>query len=288
MHRFAQALSEDVWSHGRFIERRLTHGEARANGAEIDATDRLDETLVAACEREMERLRTAMPRGDARVRTIADARREDDALSTSATMTIRIGSLSIVTAPETASEDFELLRAIASVPPDGAPIADRTIPVVWRNGSAAVLLHEAIGHPREHGLADAGMPPWLDVAIGFAERRASFRDVPMQRMTELVATQHDASFELPPRRVEVLLVGGGSFEPLTGEVTLEISAADFVDGDRVRRLPAFAMRESRAAFGASIAGAYGNPIRYPGVVCSREGQELVVGSFAPVLLTVFA
>ena len=42
--------------------------------------------------------------------------------------------------------------------------------------------------------------------------------------------------------------------------------------------------ESRANIARAFIGASGEPLRYPGVICSREGQELVVGSSAPLLL----
>ena len=83
--------------------------------------------------------------------------------------------------------------------------------------------------------------------------------------------------------IEILLVAGGEYEPLTETVTLRICAANY-EG---RRLPPFDIRESREAVARAIVAAEGEPVRYPGVVCSREGQELVVGSFAPVMLTVF-
>ena len=38
-------------------------------------------------------------------------------------------------------------------------------------------------------------------------------------MTTLTASQHHAPFELPERRIEVLLVDGGAYEPLTETVT---------------------------------------------------------------------
>ena len=118
-------------------------------------------------------------------------------------------------------------------------------------------------------------------------RRASFRDVPLMRMRELVATQHDAPFELPARRIEVQLVEGGAYEPLTETVTLHIASADLIDGDDVVALEPFAIRDSRTAIARSLIGATGESLRYPGVICSREGQELFVASHAPVLVTRF-
>jgi hypothetical protein len=45
------------------------------------------------------------------------------------------------------------------------------------------------------------------------------------------------------------------------------------------------MHASRQAIARALIGAEGHPQRYPGVICSREGQELFVASHAPVLLT---
>ena len=56
--------------------------------------------------------------------------------------------------------------------------------------------------------------------------------------------------------------------------------------DRLRRLGlVYACNCSRAEIAASLSGASGEPIRYPGVICSREGQELYVASHAPVIIT---
>jgi hypothetical protein len=200
--------------------------------------------------------------------------------------------LAVVTTPEDAAEDYAMLSACISPHMNGLkPVlhsAYRGIPIVWRNGSAAVLLHEAVGHAVEH---QAGPPPvwrsWLKVDIAFGLRRATFRDVPLIRMKNLVATQDNAPFELAPKRIEVLLVGGGGYEPLTDTVTVCIAAADLIDGESVQRLQPFDLVESRGAVAHAIAGAEGDPLRYPGVVCSREGQELVVGSHAPVMVTFF-
>ncbi|HEX2123459.1 MAG TPA: hypothetical protein VHL59_17640, partial [Thermoanaerobaculia bacterium] len=80
---------------------------------------------------------------------------------------------------------------------------------------------------------------------------------------------------------------GGAYEPLTEEVTIRIAAADLVDDDERVRLPPFEIRESRANVARALIGAEGESVRYPGVICSREGQELVVGSSAPRMLTWF-
>ena len=154
-----------------------------------------------------------------------------------------------------------------------------------------MLLHEAIGHATEHGHAPLEWPPWLRVRDAArdgrvanllageqpaATRRESFRDVPLRRMTNLVVEQHGAPFELPDDRIEIQLVAGGAYEPLTEIVTINVAISD---------AGPFTIRAPRRAIARSLVGAQGNPIRYPGVICSREGQELYVGSHAPVIVT---
>jgi len=152
-----------------------------------------------------------------------------------------------------------------------------------------VLLHEAIGHAQEHDHAPIDWPSWLEVDVPLQLRRASFSDIPLLRMTNLRISGGGRPARLagetpaPLSEIEILLVAAGSYEPLTETVTLRIAAANY-DG---RRLPPFDIRESRAAVAEALIAAEGDPIRYPGVVCSREGQELVVGSFAPVMVTCF-
>ena len=265
MSAFRIAVRDELWSRGRLVESRLSHGEAIDDEHGIVATDARDDTLVAACERELAHLRDAMPR-DARVRIVAEASTE----GVTATMTIRLAELSIVTDADHAAADYELMQRSARVPPLAASPGR---PILWKNGSAAVLLHEAIGHPAEHGQAPIDWPSWLHVDLGLRARRATFRDVPLTRMTHVVARQTNAPFAVPPDAIEVELVAGGSYEPLTETVTLQIA------------VPRFELRATRREIAQSLAGAHGHPIRYPGVVCSREGQELIVPSFAPLMVT---
>jgi hypothetical protein len=81
---------------------------------------------------------------------------------------------------------------------------------------------------------------------------------------------------MPADATEIDLVAGGSYDPLTDTVTIHVAASS---------AGAFTLRRTRAEVAASLAGAFGEPLRYPGVICSREGQELAVGSFAPVMIT---
>ena len=269
MSTFRIATRDELWSHGRLLESRLSHGQAIEDALGIIATDSRDDALAEIAERELAKLREAMPR-DARVRLVAEASTE----GLSATMTIRRGELSVVTDAEHAAKDDALLAGVVRAsgpPPGGGTKAPQ--PILWLNGTAAVLLHEAFGHPAEHDQPPIDWPVWLHVDLGLKRRRATFRDVPLTRMSHVIATQENAPFELPNDYLEVHLVDGGSYDPLTEIVTLQIA------------VPRFELRATRQQIARSIAGATGDPIRYPGVVCSREGQELVVPSYAPVMLT---
>ncbi len=285
MTRFAIATRDELWSQGRLLESRLQHGEAVEDEHGIVATDARDDALVDDAEAALARLREAMPR-DARVRLVAEARSDE---GVSATMTIRLGDLSVVTTPDHAAADYDLLWSAAATPPlSKRELRSRTPkPILWRNGSAAILLHEAIGHAAEENHPPIDWPPWLSVDLGLRLRRATFRDVPLRRMSHLVARQTDAPFELPDDRIEVHLVAGGAYEPLTETVTLHVAAATQIEGGVGLPLAPFTLIETRAAIARSLLGATGDPIRYPGVVCSREGQELVVASHAPLMITAF-
>jgi hypothetical protein len=263
--RFAHAVREELWSRGRLIESRLSHGEAFEDEHGIIATDTRDDTLVAAAERELARLRAAIP-NDLVARIVAEANTEE----VTATMTIRSGPLSIVTTPTHIDEDLRLLRNNAGVTPAGRA-AERRLPILWKNGTAAVLLHEALGHPLEYGLAPIELPFWLHADIPLRPRRATFRDVPLLRMQHVHATQTNAPFPLPDERIEIELVDSGGYDPLTDSVTIRVA---------VPRIELVVQRTNIVFIGAQ-----GDALRYPGVICSREGQELVVGSAAPLLLT---
>jgi hypothetical protein len=273
--RFAHAVREELWSRGRLVESRLEHGEAREDERGITATDARDDALVAACERELDRLRAATP-PDAIVRLVAEVGTE----GTSSAMTVRIGPLSIVTTPAHINEDMDLLRRCAAFRHAGTPASGRPAePLLWLHGSASILLHEAVGHALEHGHAPLLLPEWLHADIPLRMRRATFRDVPWPRMTHVRVSQTGAPFELPADHIAVHLVDGGAYEPLTETVTIRIAAAKR-NGEPIAPFTITMHRDAIRFLGAT-----GDPIRYPGVICSREGQELVVDSYAPVLVT---
>jgi hypothetical protein len=265
---FAIASRDELWLRGALVESRLMHGVAMQRGDSIEASDARDDALVRACDVGIEEARATLAAlDDARVRIVVRATNDDDVETT---MTIGVGGVSVVTTPSNALADYELLHRVrnGSAPLRGA--------IVWLNGSAAVLLHEAFGHASEHDAAPVAWPSWLSIDAPLVSRRETFRDVPLMRMTHLTATQNDAPFVLPGERVEVELVAGGAYDPITDIVTIDVA---------VSSAGLFTIRRSRAEVAASIRGASGEPIRYPGVICSREGQELYVASHAPVLIT---
>lgn len=270
---FAIVSRDESWQRGTMVESRLMHGHARQRGNAIEAVDTCDERLARACDAAAEAARAlvdALP--EAQVRMRVRATREDDAESVETTITLRMHDVSIVTTPADAHRDYELLKELTGVQPS-ANLA--SLPIVWLNGSAAVLLHEAIGHAREHDAAEISWPAWLTVESPLALRRATFRDVPLPRMTRLIAHQSRAPFAPPRERIDVQLVAGGGYDPVTDVVTIDIA---------VSSVGAFTIHRTRSEIAASLIGAVGEPIRYPGVICSREGQQLYVASHAPVML----
>ncbi|HXG57777.1 MAG TPA: hypothetical protein VNL91_02020 [Thermoanaerobaculia bacterium] len=297
--RYALAMRDELWAGGMCLESRFECGGARADGDEIDARDEIDPLLASICEREIEGAREAAALAPgARVRIVARAEREEGRERVSSTITITdAAGVSIVTTRENAGGDLQRLRAALARPVELS--APPKLPMVWRNGSAAILFHEAAGHPAEHRCTPLVWPSWLrveDVAeegradllageLPRAVRRESFRDVPMPRMTSLVVSQDGAPFTLPDERVEIAYVTDGSFDPFRGIVTVRVAVAEEIAAGRVRRIAPFAIRIVRARVAESLLGAAGAPERYPGVVCSSEGQQLIVGSHAPVVVT---
>src|SRR5207248_2494661 len=147
---------------------------------EIIATDDADPALLAACDEAMERVRDLARAHDARVRVRAT--RE----GVETIFIVTRNGVSIVSTPEHLSDDVALLQNAISQ----RPTANGQL--VWHNGSAAVLLHEAIGHAAEHDARPVAWPAWLRVDAPLAMRRESFSDVPLLRMTHLRAWAENA------------------------------------------------------------------------------------------------
>jgi len=289
--RYAMVRHDELWVQGVLSESRVNFGEAVERGREIAARNRIEDRALHArlqrqCEEAVQRIRRSIAAmRDARVRYVVTATDEDF----ESTIAITLDGVSVVSTPETVAMDYALLKSL--LPPATRHPPPANSPLLWRNGSAAVLLHEAIGHATEHGHAPLAWPSWLRVRDAAragrianliageapaASRRESFRDAPLPRMTNLVVEQVHAPFDLPDGRIEIELVAGGAYEPLTEMVTINVA---------VSSAGPFTIRASRRAISRSLIGASGNPIRYPGVICSREGQELYVGSYAPLILT---
>jgi hypothetical protein len=298
MNLFAIAAEDELWVAGQRLERRVEHGLARDDGDRIDAVDAADRELVTLAERAMKPLRAiAQTLADARVRIVARAMRENARVTTEAMLTVTMRGISVASSETDVLGDAEHLRRLVSMAPETDDL--QPLPMVWLGGSAAVLFHEAAGHAAEHAMPRVMWPHWLrvedrsvegvaDLLAGEAPRalrRESFRDVPLPRMTRVVVSSMDAPFSLPPSRVEIHLLAGGAFDPLTDIVTVHVAVADLVDGSRVQRLAPFTLRASRASVAAAVQGVSGEPMRYPGVICSSEGQELIVASYAPMMVT---
>ncbi|HUP46586.1 MAG TPA: hypothetical protein VM779_13855 [Thermoanaerobaculia bacterium] len=316
--RFAIVTRDELWESGGLREERLSYGEAIARDGAIAATDALDSELLRAVDgaisltRPFATLRatlTPLRRGEG-LRIVVSARRAGDSIITEAVVVVSAMELSVVTSPGHLEADLEWIRSIAAERPALSIDDHRNLPIVWRHGSGAVLLHEAAGHPAEHRKERVEWPGWLTVtdeppfdtddtgrparAVDLlgggepsAKRRASFRDVPLTRLSNVVVRQSGAPFDLPSHRIDVLLVGGGAYDPLTDAVTIRVVASDLIEGERSQRLAPFTITESRPSIARAVRGAGGEPQRYPGVICSTEGQEIAVGSHAPLLLTRF-
>jgi hypothetical protein len=266
---YAGAVRDETWIAGTLVESRVIHGEAGRHGNEIVATDRLsNRALGQACDAEIARVReVAREIRDARVRIVVRSTSEEPLTST---VGITIGALSVVTTPQFAIEDAARLRVAAESP---ASEFRPGLPLAWHDGTAAILLHEAEGHAHEHGQRRLEWPRWLKADIEHTMRRETFRDTPLLRMTNVFVRQSGAPFALPGERVDIRFISGGSYEPLTEMVTIDVA------------VPRFTIRATRTEIARSLLGATGDPLRYPGVICSREGQELFVGSYAPLIVT---
>lgn len=294
---FRIAAIDQTWSEGRCVTSRQSWGMARSHARQLVASDRRDDELVALCNDAIAAAATTLRNAGALSRIVCRATREGGRLEVETTVVLSRNSFSLVTTVDLWREDDQLLQRIASTAPRVPPPHD--LPLLWCHGSAAVLLHEAAGHAAEHGAPRLPWPHWLvaedrsqagpaDLLAGEpprALRRESFSDVPLRRMTSVVVRQSGAPYELPAERLEVMLVAGGAYDPVTDEVTIHVAAAEHRSGDESTLVTPFVLRAPRPQVAASFRGGSGVPERYPGVICSREGQELYVSSAAPLILT---
>ncbi|HVS32615.1 MAG TPA: hypothetical protein VMS98_14315 [Thermoanaerobaculia bacterium] len=306
-HRFAIATCEELWTR-ECLEWRVSHGALQQSGTRITATDAADQELLSRAEERLREGRAAIATlPDVRARIVASSRRAGDRVRDDVIIVLSRAGLSLVTWPEHALEDWNWLE-MCEAPPARRQVTYRGIPIVWTRGSAAVLFHEGAGHAAEHGAPPLRWPGWISVQdepafddTGAAPRvadllageppralrRASFVDVALPRMSSIVVRQQGATMDLPSPRIEISLLSGGSYEPLTDEVSLHVSVAHLIAEGARTQLSPFVIEESRQGIRRSLRGATGEPQRYPGVICSSEGQQLFAASAAPVMLTWF-
>src|SRR5439155_3825592 len=102
---YAAAVRDEIWIGGALIESRSSYGQAQQDGAEIIASDRLDDqSLRTRCDAETKRVRAVAAKiSEARTRVMVRA--TTDGLES--TISISIGDVSIVTTPEHAISDAD-------------------------------------------------------------------------------------------------------------------------------------------------------------------------------------
>ncbi|MBW3564602.1 MAG: hypothetical protein KY459_07745 [Acidobacteria bacterium] len=187
------------------------------------------------------------------------------------------------------------------------------LPLLFLFGSGGVLIHEIAGHPLIAGHKLPNLPDWLTITddpsipgLGFlgarddcgrptraaqihrgeipaALRRSSFRDVPLPRMSSLVV-EGNAPFEIPDDRIEIHLIEHGAWDPDRDVITLNVQRADVFTRAVHKPAPRFTIEASRNVLAGALSGARGRPVRYPGVICSEEGQRVPVGTRSVDLL----
>jgi hypothetical protein len=327
-HLYASITRDEVWiaSDGSLtpVVEKIEAGRAvtrfRDGSFELAATGGLSPEL----HRELERavisdkgallLEAAGRGGRRRIRLIQHARAvvhgdgDRDTHSWRMLLVSTPGGRSVAVAPGELHQFEHLLSAHSPALPE--VVDHRELPIEWAAGSAAVLMHEAVGHPAEQLRHDVDWPQWLSVLDGgrnpavlddcgeplqrceltrgqqpSAWRRTSYRDVPMQRMTDLTVTATGVTALLPPRRIRIFLLSSGRYDPLSDSITLAVSGAELVTGSASSPLAPFILNASRASVAAALAGECGPIVTYPGVACFDEGQRLFVGSRACGLLT---
>jgi hypothetical protein len=292
--------------------------------ASDDLTDRLTDAFTAPVnvgmgnppdpEPLLNRIVLALPKTEfAEIRIVSTQRyvesRTDREMLRDEIATVRIPwkdrDLSITTNGTEAETHLAMLRRrLEVVETTEADLA--SCPVLWRGGSGAVLIHEALGHPAERGVF-ANWPAWLEVSDEPSSqlddtaqrvtariltrgqepaslRREDFRAAPVRRMSMLMVTAKSSAERLPDPRIEIWIVAGGSYDPLNDSVDLFITLAHLVEGNRTRVLRPFRLSADRAEIPRRLLGAFSEPSIYPGVICGDEGQRLMVGSVAPDLL----
>ncbi|MDX1584369.1 MAG: hypothetical protein R3338_12295, partial [Thermoanaerobaculia bacterium] len=217
------------------------------------------EVLDSHRDRVLDRIRIVRPPAALRVRTFLShiVTERQELFRALVRLELQRGTgerFALFTTPSELEADLDRLTDAASDESRRIPLRE-SLPTLWVGGTAGVLLHEAIGHPA--GREPLSWPGWLSVlddpAIASFEttvrgepgktadlleeapkqlRRASFRDHPMPRMSNLVATASDSGFVPPSMYVEISMTEGGDWDPLRDEVRVHISRAHLVSKRR--------------------------------------------------------
>lgn len=326
-HLYASASRDEVWLlSGEALVRITDRWEAgrawtrvREDGFEIEATDdfgdaidlrqRLEEPLSIDSET-LARAATRELAGPARVRLLRHARAvvagDLHDLRFQDTLIVSASGRSIVASSENLAEFGRFLEPPAAA---AVEVGDyRSLPIEWADGSAAVLMHEAVGHPAERARRGVSWPEWLSVEdrpggdhddcgmptrnsiltgpnAQLSWRRSSFRDVPLRRMAHLIVSASGVTALPPKDRLRLRLLSGGRYDPIDDTVTIGVVSAERLGRAGIEPIRPFTIRESRTTIAAAMAGECGASVSYPGVACFDQGQRVFVGSTACGLLT---
>lgn len=331
---------DGVFSRGRFVEtERRRDGGVSVNNVErgsvevsacddfsalpipsyvLHKPDEIEQQLIHAVE-EFEVLPLISHTADLRMRHVVTARFAANergfahfGRSESFLLSAVGGGPVLVSTRATLADDLTLLETLGQ-PAVRHDCDTSRLPIVWRNGTGGVLLHEIIGHPSQHSVETGSMrelqmrdvPQYGgllqmevdDSGSSTAEtrfaaggtllpwRRADFRHPVLRRMTNLVVDPPGETYETPQTRIEVLHVSAGDYDPLFDRVRLHVSRADLVTGDDRAAVAPFVVRSRRGSIAGAIRGAAGDLVRFPGVLCSDQGQRIICGTWSPDLLT---
>lgn len=187
---------------------------------------------------------------------------------------------------------------------------DPSLPLLFAAGSAATLMHELAGHRAESSRPPLEWPRWIAITDDPARypwgassvddsgsplkrtdltrapaqslRRWRAVDLPQPRMTSVVVERVIGSpWRLPRTHVRIARISAGHYDDRDDSVILRIASAALADGESLITIatPAVVRFDCRTLV-ARLAGAYGDPVMAPGVICGSHGSEIPVASIA--------